>query len=288
MRGFRSVAAAAALLAGVVAGVAPAGAGEASASPARKGPPSQTWTATVSLDCTDVDRTVTVTGTAPSVALGKGFVISNLTTDLQRDMALSIAVDGATPSSFAIGGGEPASTIPFVPTVQPGRQITLRVTGAYTAYWRYNPIPGHAEEITCSPVGDATIGSVRVVRIAPTAPTTALSGIVNTTMVCFNKGKLMSAYQGPVTMGLPSRVAPGETFTIETSMPWYFWHEIYSVSGAEPVAPGSNQYTVTAGAGEVVEVALVFAWFAIEPPNYYPCFPRDGHLGAIPVIASGR
>ena len=246
---------------------------------------------------TTTTQTVTVSATLPSrVRAGRAYTVTNLTTDVPQEGAVTVAASDGHPAVFAAGSGG-SSTVQLVAGAHRRRAITLQVTRAdYLIPGSLGgggprPILTPGVRVGCTPDAPVTLGSIKVVGPGR-GPATATTGIdVTLGMESRLSGVTFVGHPARITATVPTELRPGETFTLSDlrlSVPLPFTAlAIVVADGADPsdVTPASV-HRVTAGPGGLVELRLVRIDYDIGVVQSFPL--GSGHLASIPVVLALR
>src|SRR5262245_37141088 len=182
--------------------------------PAAAAAPSGTTDVSVAvpMTCTGgTTQTVTVSATLPDrVRAGRAYTVTNLTTDVPNNGAVTIATGQGQPATFAAGTFG-SSTLQLVAGPQPGTPIVLQVTAA--GY--LNPgqilnegrpvfIPGSG--VGCAPAAPVTLGSIKVIGQGrgPATETTAVTATLGLESLLF--GQPFVSNPGIVTATVPTEL----------------------------------------------------------------------------------
>lgn len=266
-------------------------------SPAGAEPPGTTdVSVAVPMTCigrTTETRTITVSATLPNrVRAGRAYTVTNLTTDVPNDGAVTITASNGHPTTFAVGSGG-SSTVQLVADAQPGGTTTLQVTAA--GYLlpgiiegpRPRVVPG--VRVSCTPAAPVTLGSIKVLGQASSADTDTAG--IDVTLGLENQiaGLPFASHAGRITATVPTELRPGDTFTladlqVSVSLVPFAAQALIVADGADPptVTPFSV-HTVTAQPGQTVDLRLVRIVYTTSVISSIPI--GSGHLASIPVVA---
>lgn len=267
--------------------------------PRMPSPPTTTLAATVPLDCTGEARAVTVSATVPrTIVTGQAFPLTTRTAGLERPATVHVSLSNATPDTASLHVGERPNTTQHVGHGTPGRDVTLRVTGAtYLDVTTTYPVGvPRATTVSCTPTGDTLLGSVTTIGGARPAPaTTTVDADLHLECTLFWYWPVGDT-EVRVSFAAPTRLTTGQVFTLPDLA---FEHEPFlqrprmSVSGATAEGgadPGyvsaTSTQTVSAAPGESIRLEFGGLEFTLglDTPQGV-CTPvGSGHLATIPVV----